>query len=348
MESEKINNSKKQSSKHYIITYHCDETYDWKQLLTDIYAKGRYTTVSGQLERGKKSGKVHVQGYLGCKTQTRGATVLQDLPSGSWFKQPSKFQHDRANVGPRMYEYSTKEDTRISNDSLTLGDPPVRVNNSINGKKGRDAQLERYEEAYEFARQGEFSFIPKDLLIKHHTTLKRIHVEEKKKTEPEPFSHELRDWQKYAMDAISNADPRSVLWIYDDDGNAGKSTFCKWLNQRSDTYYMDGGKKEDHLFLIKEEHLVLLIDLPRCYKREYVPYALIETFKTGCWTSTKYEGNFVNRRLPGTVIVFANMLPDVSKLSKDRWDILRIIDGRKFEKMDYLELLYNTNEQYRV
>lgn len=324
---------------HYIVTYHCDEQHDWQSSMRKLFDTGKFKCVSGQLERGKKTGKIHIQIYLGAKKQICGSEIVGLLP-GSVFKPPKKFQIDPANIGPRMHEYCTKSDTRVSPEPLVLGDPPQRVDQSSNGKRGRAAQLELYVAAIEHAKKGQFDFIDPILYVQNHVTWKRIHVEHKK-VEITPFAFPLRAWQSYTTAYITNPGDRKVLWLYDSDGNSGKSTFAKWLSQSPDTFYIDGGRKEELLFLIKESHNCLVVDLPRSGK-DFVPYGLMETFKNGIWTSNKYEGNRVNRKTPGAVVVFSNFKPDVEKLSKDRWDILQIDKNKSdYIKLDWTDCIDN-------
>lgn len=324
---------------HYIITHHYDNQASaaWDSDLRKLYDSGQFKCVSGQLERGKKSGQIHLQAYVGAKVKIRGTAITKIIP-GCHFKAPKKFQIDPANTGPRMHEYSIKEDTRVSPSFLVLGEPPVRVDQSANGKKGRDKQVELYNEAISLAKQGKFEEIDPILYVQHFTTFKRIHVESK--TVPNiPFPFGLREWQSFVTKRISAPQEREIIWVYDSDGGSGKSTFAKWLARSPDTFYIDGGRKDELLFLIKETHNCLIIDLPRSGK-DFVPYGLMETFKNGIWTSNKYEGNRVCRESIGVVIVFSNFLPDVSKLSKDRWNIIEVSkDKNNFIKVDWSDCI---------
>lgn len=323
----------KNKASHYILTYHCDESHPWEDTLRTAFNSGGYRCIAGQLERGKKSNQVHIQAYIGCEAQLRGTQVIKHFPPGSWFKKPNRWQTDRANIGPRMYDYCTKADTRISESFLVLGEPPKRVDQSDNGKRGREEQKKQYSTCLELAKRGDWTTIQSefpDFFIKHYTTLKKICVEEKV-TEEYPFPHPFRAWQIRCMELLDKPDDRTIHWFYDQPGASGKSTFLKWLATKPTAFYLDGGKKQDNIFLLKQHHTLLLVDLPR-HSREFVPYSTMETFKNGIWTSTKYEGNRVHRSLPGSVVVVANFLPDVTKLSMDRWDIYEI--DNKFNCID--------------
>jgi hypothetical protein len=70
---------------------------------------------------------------------------------------------------------------------------------------------------------------------------------------------------------------------------------------------------------------IFLVDLARC---ESLNYALLEKLKNGAWMSTKYEGKKASYK-NGQVIVAMNELPDVTKLSQDRYEIY-LIHNKKF------------------
>ena len=55
-------------------------------------------------------------------------------------------------------------------------------------------------------------------------------------------------------------------------------------------------------------------------------YSAIEALKNGFLITGKYDGRQL-RFHPVPVVVFANMMPDTQKLSRDRWDILTIGSG---------------------
>lgn len=64
-------------------------------------------------------------------------------------------------------------------------------------------------------------------------------------------------------------------------------------------------------------------------------YAVIESIKNGTLFSPKYESCTKNFDIPH-VIVFSNFEPDLEKLSRDRWDIIRMeknIIKRKHEEI---------------
>lgn len=117
-----------------------------------------------------------------------------------------------------------------------------------------------------------------------------------------------------------DADPRKIIWYYDNTGNSGKSYFSTRFKAKT-SYLVTGGKNQDIYYAYNYEQVVFF-DLPRA-KQDYVPYDVMESFKNGYFLSTKYECKPVRFNVPH-VIVFANFYPDTSKLSMDRWEIKQI------------------------
>lgn len=68
-----------------------------------------------------------------------------------------------------------------------------------------------------------------------------------------------------------------------------------------------------------EDPKIIICDIPRT-NLEYINYGAIESIKNGMIYSGKYEGGQCIFDNPH-VVVFANELPDGSKMSRDRWRI---------------------------
>ncbi|AXQ66112.1 MAG: putative viral replication protein [Cressdnaviricota sp.] len=120
-------------------------------------------------------------------------------------------------------------------------------------------------------------------------------------------------------------DDREVNWIYDEDGNSGKSYLSKYLQLTEDLYYITGGKQNDILYGYEGQEIVI-IDLARTYadNLEHI-YTIIENLKNGMYLSTKYETIQKIFKVPH-IIVMANFRPDKTKLSRDRWNIINTDD----------------------
>lgn len=136
-----------------------------------------------------------------------------------------------------------------------------------------------------------------------------------------------KPWQKEVLELINEEpDDRKIIWIYDDQGNNGKTFLRKYIALTRKTLICDG-KKTDVLNALKvkcidndEDIEIVLMDIPR-HQQEYINYGLLEQLKDGHIYSGKYEGGEIwldNIH----VIVFSNSYPELNKFSNDRWHII--------------------------
>lgn len=147
--------------------------------------------------------------------------------------------------------------------------------------------------------------------------------------------NKLYNFQKIILDIIKHdPDDRSIYWFKDDSshGNTGKTSFCKLLCARYDGIML-GGKSADMKHGIveykKTNHTtpeLILINLPRSFNNEYLSYTGIEEVKDMCFYSGKYEGGMIIGNSPH-LFIFSNEVPDLSQLSKDRWNIFDIVEN---------------------
>lgn len=144
---------------------------------------------------------------------------------------------------------------------------------------------------------------------------------------------EFKEWQQNILDLIkTEPDFRSIYWYYEEKGNVGKTALAKYiLCNNKKTAIILAGKSNDMFHGIakhKEEHgiypQIVIIDCPRSVQ-DFINYGAIEQIKNGLIYSGKYEGSQIIFDNPH-VIVFANKLPDGSKLSLDRFKIQEIIE----------------------
>lgn len=146
-----------------------------------------------------------------------------------------------------------------------------------------------------------------------------------------PKSDELHSWQKDALNQLcSPPDQKSsqVTWVYDPDGQKGKSTFLKYMSYHHRAVMLGYGKAGDLLHLVSKNsnRSMYLFNLSRSRPKDMSSddlYAALESVKDGHFVSTKYETKTVTMRRPH-VWVFANVLPNLQSLSKGRWRIFTI------------------------
>lgn len=138
-----------------------------------------------------------------------------------------------------------------------------------------------------------------------------------------------KDWQLKIIKSIEEkADDRTINWIYDKEGNNGKTYLRKYLSLKYNVLICDG-KKDNVLNLLKtkcidqnEEIKIIIMDIPR-HCQEYINYGLLEQLKDGHVYSGKYEGGEIWLENIH-VWVFSNEMPDLNKFSKDRWNIIEL------------------------
>jgi len=64
---------------------------------------------------------------------------------------------------------------------------------------------------------------------------------------------ELRPWQASIVEiATGEIDPRTVYWIYDPNGNTGKTQLCKYMVVKHDAMVATNGSIRDILYMIAE------------------------------------------------------------------------------------------------
>jgi hypothetical protein len=137
--------------------------------------------------------------------------------------------------------------------------------------------------------------------------------------------HDLREWQiklKELLDGEINA--REIVFIVDETGDTGKTWFAHWYaTNHENCQVMIPGKKADMNYALRPPLRVLFIDAPRSKQGEFLQYDFLEEVKNGYVFSTKYESNLLTFT-PPHVVVLMNELPDMSKLSQDRYRIINI------------------------
>ena len=147
----------------------------------------------------------------------------------------------------------------------------------------------------------------------------------------EEFDLDIPDkqWQLNIIDIVKNkADKRSINWYWESAGGAGKTCFSKYLVCMHDALYVSGKSADCKYSIVSYEKQfkkypsIIIIDVPRT-SLDYVNYEAIESIKNGLFFCTKYESCQVVMKCPH-IFIFANELPNTSKLSLDRWNIIEI------------------------
>ena len=137
---------------------------------------------------------------------------------------------------------------------------------------------------------------------------------------------QLYPWENKLLEIIE-APPqdRIIHWIYDKEGNSGKSVFCKFLCVRHNAF-MISNKSTDMKAGVTAAIgkglpvKLILVDIPRSVDLKFLSYTGIEEVKNGCFFSPKYESGMCVFNTPH-IFIFSNELPEIDKITNDRWRI---------------------------
>jgi len=143
----------------------------------------------------------------------------------------------------------------------------------------------------------------------------------------------LYPWQQDIYNkCLEEPNKRSIIWIYDPEGNNGKTALCKFLTVKTNAISATSGSAKDIACILamcvkNGKNLNDLTTFIFHYARtsEHISYKAIESVKDGYITSTKYESGTMVFNCPHC-LVFSNELPEVDKLTADRWEIYYIYD----------------------
>lgn len=137
--------------------------------------------------------------------------------------------------------------------------------------------------------------------------------------------HELSAWQSTMYELLQfEPNDRTIFFVVDYDGNNGKTWFAHWIYGKLDNVQIiPPGKKNDMVFALDEAVRILFVDCPRSKQGEYIQYDFLEEVKNGYIFSPKYESR-VKRLSKCHVVCLMNEDPDMTKLSEDRYHIIKI------------------------
>jgi hypothetical protein len=140
-------------------------------------------------------------------------------------------------------------------------------------------------------------------------------------------------WQTEMIEILrAPVDPRAIWWIHEPAGSTGKTTLLKHICSCMQHLrpLVLSGKAGDMMFAIADYERknnalpgCVLVNLPRSFDASFLSYPGLESIKDMLFFSGKYKGGMVNGP-PPHMAIFANVPPDTTQMSKDRWRIRRI------------------------
>lgn len=278
-------------------------------------------TLVYQKEIGEENDNEHIQGYCEFKNCRRFDGVKELIGDVT-------VHIEKANGSARdCINYCSKKETRKE------GTEPVFVGLTLRKIKPK---LEEQVDAIMDGIRASEVILNQPYGIKSYKSLQTLErlrrIDKVKEQMKNHYKIEnLNEWQEKAWNLLKNQNRREVLWVYDEEGNSGKSWFNTFICYGLDGCAMDAGNFRDMAYRYDCEEYVG-IDCKRYFDFKKNPdfYEFLEALKDGRVESTKYE-SIMKPSFECKVVVLANCMPSLKALSKDRWTILKI-DKKEEEK----------------
>lgn len=156
-----------------------------------------------------------------------------------------------------------------------------------------------------------------------------------------PKNMRMRVWQRAVIKMLEGrADDRSILWIYDEKGCAGKSLLSKWMAIHMGACCLTNGRSGD-IGLAYTGQRIAIFDLTRSMD-DTINYSVMEALKNGQWFSPKYTSECRIAECPW-ILIFSNNLPRLQAMSQDRWYVFNLAQNPQVMNMEEGEGLVDYN-----
>lgn len=299
------------SQRSYCITIFGKELVDMEDAYNLNRDRIKYLVIGREICPDTK--KVHLQGYIELWKKSTIITVKKILNDDTLHAERRKGSPEEAS------NYCKKDGNFIEYGVISKGQGAR--NDLVNLKKKIANGMTDYE------------LLEDDPIYidKHYAFIRNVRsiIDEKKSRDKFVIKYKdmvLNDIQRKIMEILDNTqNDRKIIWIVDEKGNSGKSYLANYLLANFKAIIFTNSKSADIAFAYNMENIVIF-DFARSLE-EKINYKIIEDLKNGRLFSTKYTCKFKLFDSP-KVIIMSNFIPDINKLSLDRWDVHRIADGR--------------------
>lgn len=270
-----------------------------------------------QLEACPSTGRPHIQGYAEFTQQVTDHMIREVVGGNAHFERPIKSRNANR-------EYCSKPDTQLMPPE-EFGDFEPTQGKRTDLQAAIDCMLE-----FDFeTMMAEFPAV----YVRNGRGLKDLYC----RLRPPQISDEslvLRTWQNSVVQAVAGQpDDRTILWVTDTTGGAGKSRLARHLVAEHGGLLLSG-KLADMAYILAgalesvTRPRVAVFDISRA-AAEHVThlYSMAEMIKNGLVVSNKYE----SRQLvfdPLHVVFFSNQSWDRTKFSHDRVKEMNLSAGQ--------------------
>lgn len=269
-----------------------------------------------------EQGTRHLQGYVEFKRSVRLGRCREILPGAHWEKARGNAKEN--------YEYCSKD-----GEFETFGDWEnvlARRGNRSDEKENEFRDLLRcvYEDNEDDIKNST-KYVYRKRGIDERVLELRQQADARSRFDRVSTAM-VSDWQLQILRRLFAQSARSVLWVADSRGGTGKTFLGHVLSACYGYDLFDGVTAcRDIAWMLSKEVKGIVFDVTRSDSSHF-SYQSLESCKNGFVMSGKYQG--IKRMFKSVpVIVFANFMPDTSKLSEDRWDIVECDGVSEEEKV---------------
>lgn len=222
---------------------------------------------------------------------------------------PNAHFEERRGTREQARDYCMKRESRVAE--------PVEYGSWESGGQGTRNDL---KEACEMLKQGSSM---SEVARQHPTVVAKFgkglqHVQSLIEEKPRDVDFEPRPWQKLFLEEWlpSVAGDRKILWIYDTEGNVGKSRLATYLRREHGAAQLNG-RVCDMVSMYRRESIVIF-DVPRSRGEDLKHlFQFAEQLKNGYLMNTKYECRTMEFD-PPKVVFMANFACPSDVFSADR------------------------------
>lgn len=274
-------------------------------------------------ETAPTTGTPHLQGFVYWNSRRSKKATYTDLCGATVRVKSVRSTFEQASKYCKGDYTTTRGKFKPLNIFFEKGELPA-------DKNAKMKSSERFQNAIEEAERGDDISDP-ILKLQYYRPLKQIALESNlSRYSVQTQILDLYAWQASIVDICNGPiNNRIVHWVYDAIGGRGKTELCKYLVSNYNAHMFFAGKHADmaYMYPMDPPRKVVCLDLTRDVE-ERVPYSFMENIKNGMIQSTKYDSHMKCFPSPH-LFVFANFLPDTSKLSYDRWRIINLNENEQ-------------------
>lgn len=288
--------------------------------IEELYESGEVTYAIGSYEIGEETQRFHLQGYLQLEPKVRQteawlARRLEDAWVGGSVKTNA--------IKAKLYAmgYSKESDYKERKDGYVRH--AFEFGTWAGSARGKRTDLESVRDGIlsgELVTQDDVvdSFPSVAAHSEHYVRmLLRRRAREARETDLMDglSGFQPRVWQYWLCKYLNELEPdnRTIIFVVDKNGGAGKSTFCDWYDVCAGvrpSHYMRPTKKADMAEMYDPACSVLFLDVPRHNEFLSHLYVFCEEVKDGRVVCPKYHSAMVKNK-PPHVVVYMNVDVDI-------------------------------------